>query len=346
MKIPYSILASQDSRHVRNYLYTFGYLVLSDFFSRDEIDSQNKIWDDRFHDLTALNVDNTPTYLSVANYIEKSGAPLLTSDGGERFVSLVKKIIGPTAIYCGSTASEMSVPTPWHRDIFLKTPIFKFGTYINNVDGGGVSNAGGDLSVVPGSHHAGDVYADGLSSAVHWPERFGICRTPIQFPMMQASDGSTTLDDYPKVDPITSPFPYQQLKVSPYDLVIFDQRIVHGSTFYQHGKARRMVVAVFATDPHQIQRNSKLGYGGYRAVDGELELSRYLTNQINSSELKTLYDDLLIRPDMMKVLDKNISLYKDLARTITNRIKMRDSLDTERAFNRRNMTDRDIPVCY
>jgi hypothetical protein len=347
MKIPYNLLASQNAIHLRNYLYTFGYLVIENFFSQSEIELQNKIWDQSFMPLTKQNIDNTDTYLSVPNYIEKSKAPFFTIDKGHRFLELVKMLVGPNSVYCGSSAAQMSVPTPWHRDIFLKTPVFKFACYINNDDNQTISKEmGGDLAVVPGSQHASDVYSDSLSSAVHWPEKFGVCKDPVQFPMLQAPDGSNTLDNYPKVNAALRPFPYEQISVSSRDLLIFDQRIVHGSTLYDSGRARRMLVAVFALNPKQVINESKYVGKGYKREDAELELEKWLTNQLNASELKTLYDDLEKRDDLIELLHENTVEFRNLIRTKNVRVSMRQSLDRENIFNRRNMSDRKVPVCF
>ncbi len=344
MKIPYTLFYSQDPVQLRNYLYTFGYLIVGDFFKSEEIVVHNNIWDSKFRDLTRQNTDNTNTYLSVPNYIEKSEAPFFTSDGGERFLKVVNCLVGENSSYLGSSAAEMSVPTPWHRDILLQTPILKFASYINSFDSHDTSE--GNLTLVPGSQHAGDVYSDSLSSAVDWPERFGISRAPVIYPMLQASDGSTSLDDYPKRNPAIAPFPFVELKVNALDLVIFDQRLVHGSTYYTNGKARRMLVSVFTLNPRTIEKRSKFVAQGYKAADALLELNQFVLNQINSSDLITLYDDLELRPDITMLLGQKLSQFKDIKRTAAGRVRMRDSLDLEREFNRRNMTDRDVPVCY
>jgi hypothetical protein len=343
MKIPYSLLNAQDSQQLRNYLFTFGYLIIGDFFSDEEIILHNQIWSEKFTELTRKNTDNTQTYLSVPNYIEKSRSPFMTMDQGERFISLVDNLIGTDAIYFGSSAAEMSVPTPWHRDVFIRTPIFKFASYISNQV---TTESGGDLTIVPGSQHAGDVYSDAISSAVHWPEHFGIYKTPAQYPMLKAADGSTTLDDYPKENPMIAPFPYVQLKVSARDLVIFDQRIAHGSTFYTNGKPRRMLLTIFSANPRRFSKNSKMVINGYKPADAMLELNRLVVNQINAGDSKTFYEDLEPRPELIKLLKPKLEEFKETSRSSNSKISMRGSLDLEKEFNRRNMTERDVPVYF
>lgn len=347
MKIPYHLFHAQEPTHVRNYLFTFGFLIVENYFSDREVLLQNSLWSEHFLDLTKKNRDNTNTYLSVPNYIERSGAPFFTEDGGQRLIALVRLLFGENAIYCGSSGTEMSVPTPWHRDTFIATPTFKIACYINSQPPGtaGVDD-GGHLSVVPGSQHAGDLYADALSSVVHWPERFGICKSPVQLPLLKANDGSSTIDDYPKEEAAVVPFPYKKLKVSAKDLIIFDQRLVHGSTFYTSGNPRRMLVSVFAPHPKTFADSSKICSRGYKASDALLEFDRWMLNQVNTSECESFYDDLVKRHDLMALLDQHTIQYRSLKRTSRNRITMRDSLDTENDFNRRHMTDREIPVVF
>jgi hypothetical protein len=343
MKIPFSLINSQNPTLLRNYLLTFGYLIISDFFTNDEVSLQNSIWDKKFHELTKSNVDNTETYLSVPNYLERSGSPLFTLDNGNRFLEVVDLLVGSNSIYLGSSGSEMTVPTPWHRDIFIKTPIFKFGTYLNAFES---ESTEGQLCIVPGSQHAGDLYADSLSSAVHWPEHFGVSKNPPQYPLLQASDGSSTLDNYPKINAKIEPFNYLQLKVGSRDLLVFDQRLVHGSTYYTSSKSRRMLVSVFCVNPKQVAPESKLCWSGYKVSDALLELNHSVLNQLNASDLNNLYQDLANRPELFQVLESKIGLFKNLERTSKMRVKMRDSLDDENEFNRRNMSDRYSPMIF
>lgn len=344
MNIPYSLLETQDPTCLRNYLHAFGYLVVDDFFSLERIKTFNEVWDNSFEQLAKENKSNTPTYLGVSSYCEISNTPWFEEDSGRSIISMVDLLVGEDAQYANSSANEMSVPTPWHRDIYLKTPIFKLACYINSTSAD-ESNGGGELCIIPGSHLAGDLYADAIGSCCFWPESGGM-HPESKFPRLKASDGTTTLDNYPTDSAGINLFPYIKIKAKSTDLIIFDQRLVHGSTIYRTGKKRRMMVSTFATNPKSVNLNSRYVHFGYKTEDALLELEKWFQLKLNEGSDKSIYQHVDDR--LKKILGQKLKLFSHLQNT-GNFSKiidspMRDNLTRNMSFYEKNMAPRAIPI--
>lgn len=343
MRLPAKLFNDQNPAAIRNYLFTFGYLIIEDFFSQQQIIEFNAIWDKEFHELTKGFKDNVPTYLSVGNLIEKTNLKYFDPQAENSLIEVIDKLLGEDAIYLGSGGNEMQVPTPWHRDVYLQTPIYKMACYLNNIVGGG---EGGELCVVPGSQHATDVYAEALSSCVGWPGGGGMSRAPTYFPLLQAGDGSTTLDDYPSENAIIKILPFQKLTVNPRDLVIFDQRLVHGSTIYTNGRPRRLLLINVAVNPERISSDSKMCSRGYRPTEALLELEKWVQIELNASDNLELYEHLKKRPDMYEILKPKTTLLDAMNNTSKKIVQIGELQERNKKFFTRNCTDKDAPVCF
>jgi hypothetical protein len=342
MKVPVNLFSELNPLQLRNYLYTFGYLIISGFFSNEKIRQMNQMWEENFYNFSNNNPDNTSTYLSIASLIERANLPFFDKEHPLGVLDIVDKLIGEDAIYAGSGANEMSIPTVWHRDVYINTPVFKVGCYLTAASHG----SGGELCVVPGTQHTSDLYSNSIGAAISWPEGGGIRTNPVQFPLLKAQDGSTTLDPYPNEKAALQLFPYIKLNIDPTDLLVFDQRIVHGSTVYSDGKKRRMLTAVFVPNPEKILEDSKLAAAGYKPIDALIEIEKWFQLQTNGSENEFFYHDLRQNDRIHLLLEKYSQQFSGVKRGATERLTMRDNLDRDARFYKKNMFRVDSSVSF
>jgi ectoine hydroxylase-related dioxygenase (phytanoyl-CoA dioxygenase family) len=342
MKINYELFDTIDPVLTRNYLYTHGYMIISDFFSHDVVSNFNKTWDDKFESLTNSNLDNTQTYLSVADLIERGGFNWYEGNIGKKFLKVIDTLIGINAVYGGSSGTQMMVPTPWHRDVYIQTPTFKLACYINQPE----LIEGGALCVIPGSQHAGDCYADSLGGAVNWPEGGGgIARTPTFFPLLQASDNSNTLNNYPIKGALLQSLPNTVLDIKATDLVIFDQRLIHGSTLYNSGRARRMLLTQFTVNPNDVADNSRMVFRGYNKADALLELEKWAQIELNASSKNSIYQPVH-DAGLSELLGPKLSLHCDLVPNRKLSTTQGERGNKHSSFYRKNISALGSPVCF
>ncbi len=260
MKIPLYAYIQSDKLHIRNLLNTFGYIVISDYFTEAEVLLFRSSLDQAF----VLKYGHTPSHEKffktwvVENdktlFEELFGQtePLAKNEekrrgGGMRgYLDLVESLFGRNCFYGFSSAETFSKGTPWHRDCFISSPVYKVASYFYNSD---TSNS---LCVFPGSHNSPDLYSANLSLFCGWPEAGGARRG--FFPDF-AYEGRRLLSDFP--DP-SSPLelPYQVLTYGPRDLVIFDTRLIHATPESSGNALRYMLYTVWYVNPEDINKDS------------------------------------------------------------------------------------------
>lgn len=222
----------------RRFFETFGYLKLPGLLA-DDIgwisDEFDAIWARR----PDVNHDGSHRTIYPDAFLNASSVlaqliehPLIRSATDE--------IIGPDIIYYGGDGNYYSGDTGWHRDVFSipggdegKTIVrhIKIAFYLDPL-----TATAGALRVIPGSHHLGDTYAQGITACL--------------------PNGSTDLSEDGTTEGVSSDdVPAMALPVVPGDVLIFDHRIMHAS--FGGSSARRMF-AMNLCEPCHTTRQKEL----------------------------------------------------------------------------------------
>ena len=161
--------ATENGNSVANFFHTFGFLVINDFI----VSTEKRI--------ALINLINQT--LSIRRSLTLQEIPVNTGifEGGvvgelpELFhlllskstQTLVSKLLGEKWLYLGSDLSVFSPfqAQPWHRDWVTHLPILKVGVYLNTA-----TEIGGELRVIPSSHHISSPLSRGLNKALAWPK--------------------------------------------------------------------------------------------------------------------------------------------------------------------------------
>ena len=335
MYIPYKIIPSLELGEVKNYLRSMGWLVIQDFYVDEEVESLNETWNDCFDDIASQSKTSVPNYRQASCYCDR----VFPSYFSTKFMALVKNLIGKDAVYLGSSATAMKVPTPWHRDVYTSFPIYKVASYISNRVGGlGITH--GNLCVIPGSQSPNDLYSQCINQVLGWPQSSGLKRDNNFFPKVTLGDVASTVDMYPNYNNTLGYLPYVEIKVAANDLVLFDQRVVHGSTFYSDGMSRRMLQASFAINPlSKLFREDVEG----RFYASQEQMKAELINliEIESSQLGwELYKYVRSSPTLSDILAENLfdglDCDKDFSHLV---VSNREILDQNHSFFRRNSVE-------
>lgn len=236
MYINFIDLLNTDHEKLRNYLNTFGHIVVKGVLTRRQITSLNSLfvklyeiaYQKRYNELTEQknNIALEPVQKYVSDWLEVMQ--------NINVFKIAEKCIGKDAIFCSSDASLFFGGSPIHRDQETLLPQYKINIYLQQTGDDG----NGDFYILPGSQHAGDKYADFMNNYLKWPK----------------SGGGYDIENLPfdpfSIEEVEAAFPLKYLNIGVGDILIFDDRMFHGTKRGNFSYERRLLTAVFAPNPH------------------------------------------------------------------------------------------------
>lgn len=196
-------------------------------------------------------------------------------------LDVVRNVLGDDFLYLGSDVSSWTGQTqPWHRDWLLQTPVLKVGIYLDPHQ----VRVGGELRIIPGSHHLNDRFSKLLGFALDWPEgsrdAVGGGMNKNGFLPANYAYSNVVIDEsgYHLLDDVGRPIwrgipnqisiPHVALKPqTSRDVVFFDNRCIHSGTVSIPGRKRIMATATFSCNPTNIRFLEDKFY--YKASDLE-----------------------------------------------------------------------------
>ncbi len=223
----------------RNFLSLFGYLVLDKVFFDDELAELDAEFIDVYESFFKQNYEQitaTDEYRSV----HKFSAKHVRIFHDKALFRAAKHLAGPTSAYSANGFDLFVRASMWHRDIYTKLPFIKFLTYLQD----SAESGEGDFLIFPGSHLAGDMFADGLAELTNWPKGSGF-RRDVHMPV----ESDTILQEG---------LPYTTVPVKKGSVVVFDPRAIHGispgaSAGTNVGLHRKLIASIFHTNPADVR---------------------------------------------------------------------------------------------
>jgi hypothetical protein len=168
--------------------------------------------------------------------------------------------MGERWLYLGSDLSVFSPfqTQPWHRDWVTHIPILKVGVYLNTA-----TEIGGELRIIPSSHHIGSPLSRSLNKALAWPKLLtnpGGLNENQHFPTNfnygnHPDDGNYAHFSYVKQNqeahPETFTIPHVAIPLlNEYQAIFFDPRSVHSGSIGLPLVQRVMVSMLFCPNPY------------------------------------------------------------------------------------------------
>lgn len=311
-----------DNPSYRNYVKTFGFLVVKNVLSKKE----HKLWAKEYD-----RVCEEHFKVKLKKLMKKSGQAMVPNfvDSSpyfakaafdERFMSMAKYFCGDDFLYMGSDGSTFSKNSfKWHRDWYTQTPVLKFNVYLNPR-----GFIGGDFLIFPGSQIPSDSYSNLLNKGLAWPfgeTVDGGMNERSYFPRTESPRGDLLKRMWSRLVKRKFELPYARLKVRHGDVVIFDQRAIHVVEKTVPQVTRRLLTLLFAENPKSLPDKH------YTINPG-----RKLTREEMSKEISGLFwleRELIKIPPYGKYVDKKHPLYPNHLFTA----KLTDKVEIDKSVN-------------
>lgn len=294
---------SMDNPCYKNYVKTFGFLVVKNFFSSSEyktwIKEYDKCYENHFKKPFEEVMEKNAGQAMVPNFVDDS--PYFAKVAfDERFTSMAKYFCGDDFLYMGSDGSSFRNSSfKWHRDWYTHTPVLKFNVYLNPS-----RFFGGNFLLFPGSQIPSDTYSNLLNRGLAWPfgetveggmnERNFFPHTPSpRQPLLRALWYRLVRRKFQ--------LPYARLHVRRGDIVIFDQRAIHVVERTIPQVTRRLLTLLFAENPKSLPNKHYT-----------LNPPKVMTREKLSKEIDSLFwleRELIKIPPYGKYIDQNHNLY-------------------------------------
>ncbi len=209
----------QLSEEKVNFFHLFGYLVIPDVFSPEEMagitEEYERIFVDHAKDIIEWRHQAHYGYLRqvIPQFIDRS-AKLSALIDDPRIHNIFSALLGDDFSYRGSDANIFENSTVWHSDTYgalFKYLNVKMAIYLEEI-----GEKTGCFRVIPGSHQFGDQFANQLQN------------------MLGEND---SLKDVLGMEDIE--VPAQILPTKPGDLLVFDFRLKHATCFEGNPMLRR-----------------------------------------------------------------------------------------------------------
>ncbi len=251
-----------------NFFKTFGYLRFRGFFSAEQIKMLQDEW----------QYNDTPV---VYSYIEKN--PKFLGLYEETLLhKIIDELAGPNAAYAGSDGSQFTGGSDWHRDWYLKLPSIKVACYLQSSQGGT-----GDFRCVPGSHIAGDRYADAVGKGCAWP------------------------DQGAGLSGVFSGVPYITIPITEGDLLIFDNRLVHSVSGDSEDYKRRLITMIFLANPKDFTDAAFKDFHRHEVVSEIFHLKEMELAQLDG-DMEGLYPEWMFNEAKYPNLQPHLQMLKNL----------------------------------
>lgn len=266
MKIGYKtivdmIKSAEESqlKKIKSFYYTFGYIILSDAVSDDEIDSLRRRVTTMAEGLAPKDSRGRPEIKKTVimhKALEGDTATLEWFINKKEYIRIIRYLLGESSVFFNSDANVFVHASSWHRDVGTILPTLKFLVYLQDSQ----KNGAGDFALIPGSQWVTDTYSSYLNANGSWPT--GV---PFSHNYHNVQDNTTRRASGRVHD--GGQFPFHTIKVKKNDVILFDSRLYH--TTYAHDKSRFSIFknknfhrlnlsALFIANPVDLNRNSML----------------------------------------------------------------------------------------
>jgi hypothetical protein len=212
---------------LKKFFNTYGYLIIKNCLQDVDYEKLIGEYDSIFVEKYGF-FPNQSTAITLG--IEKTSY-LHSIIENSQLIPLCKMIGGEDCSYVGSDLSLFYNPSQLHRDIWSYTMVFKTGIYLQDAN----ESKGGKFLLIPGSHRREQDFANLCSNGLRWPSGSGY------------SDEILSVLDMKGGLPGASAFldlPVKEISINKGDVLIFDQRLVHGTT-HNPNQPRRMCALNF-----------------------------------------------------------------------------------------------------
>lgn len=267
MKITYqdfiSYIQNNDSQNlnkIRNFYYTFGYLILADGISNAEIELlRNRVlsMSEKLLDKDSRNRPIVDKTIIMHKALEGDADTLDWFVNQNQYLRIIRFLLGDNAAFFCSDANLFIHAASWHRDVATFLPTLKFLVYLQDSNH---ANGAGDFAVIPGSHWVTDAYSSYLNANGSWPSG-----TPFSHNYYGYFDNSMLRKFRRRYD--GSEFPFHTIKVRKNDVILFDNRLYHTTyihpvskiPFFRKKKFTRLnFSALFIANPMDLSPDSWL----------------------------------------------------------------------------------------
>ncbi len=213
-------------------LRTFGTTVVKGVFSSEEVSGLIKAYDDYLCNLTSISAISEDAVRAgkapVAHHgVERSQELSVLLQRG-KLIPIIKTLFPGGLFFCSSDLSTFVGQSPLHRDINGYFPLIKILIYLN-----GASSTEQGFSYIPGSHINTDIFSRSISTLMKNPANGGI-----------NAQGTLGIIDYSSLT-VSPLIPTHTLRIDEGDIIIFDQRLLHG-TVIESVHLRRLIALTFA----------------------------------------------------------------------------------------------------
>lgn len=292
-----------NDQSYRNYVKTFGFLVIKNFFDSEEykkwIEEYDKCYLNHFKKPFKEIMNKKAGQAMVPNFVDDSEYFSKVAFD-ERFIGMAKYFCGEDFLYMGSDGSSFRNSSfKWHRDWFTHTPVLKFNMYLNPS-----RFFGGNFMIFPGSQTPSDSYPNLLNRALAWPfgeTRDGGMNERGFFPHTPSPRQPLFKSIRRRIFGRRFQLPYTRLRVKRGDIVLFDQRAIHVVERTVPRVTRRLLTLLFAENPKSISQKHYL-----------LNPVKEMTRDKLSKEIDSLFwleRELIKIPPYGKYIDQNHPLY-------------------------------------
>ena len=184
----YESINKNDSK-IKNYLETFGFIIIKDMLPKNEFvnikKEFNKQFEERLGEVSIQKMilnrlfEKNKKYgfkdiyskfkrasglLFIGNFLDNSNY-YTNIFFSENFQKIYKYLASQNWIYFGSDGQKyIRAGYSWHRDWNTKAPVYKMFFKMSNIP-----QLGGDFKIIPGAHGVNDMYSKLISDSMMWP---------------------------------------------------------------------------------------------------------------------------------------------------------------------------------
>lgn len=246
---------------ITSFYHAFGFFVLSNAVTEEQRKEFIQLGDRISRDRSAVSITDLPTGSNaffghtIEDYPELKELLVPTV-----LDAILKKALGDSYLYLGSDLSvfNSSKVQPWHRDWITDLPVIKVGYYSLPQ-----ANFGGQLRIIPGTHHIRSALNKIISRALAWPEKpsqRGGLNESNSFPKniiysqpLPVNDRNYIYNHFGQKisagESALAYLPHQELEPDDTAFICFDPRAVHAGTWSDPIEHRIMFSALFAANP-------------------------------------------------------------------------------------------------
>ena len=281
-----------NSNHEATLAYDlFGYLKITNIFTRSEIKEINNVYDQFHQDIKKIQIPNEEARIPPSGSLLENNPKLIESIFSKpELMNILKQVAGQDVQFAGSDSVHVyNDSIGIHRDTFYQFDFPKILIFLSDSStnirfrDSLEKQHGGNFLVLPGSHVINDLYTSRSSRLCHWPytksEQFSKI-TPT-FTFGEGKRTSTNIDEKQLIQCMQNKDKYHafsKIQFKKGDVVIFSTRALHA------------LYPLFQDDLHYSRKYSPLKLLGILFIEGyskqhDEPLEEALTRGVDNKEL-------------------------------------------------------------